>query len=1141
MAAIQQEGAGAERPQEDPMYRPFRRLTPLCLASAAVAAAWLAPVSAQHGAQPPASPVAAFAEPGISPDGTEIAFVSGGDIWTVPTRGGEAHLLVSHAATESRPLFSPAGDRLAFVSTRTGNGDVYILSLQTGELRRLTFDDGTEMLDGWSKDGRWIYFSSTSHDVAGMNDIYRVAASGGTPMAVTADRYVNEFFGAPSPDGAALAFSARGIASSQWWRNGHSHIDEAEIWLMRDGKAGTAPSYEKVTDGGAKQLWPMWGGDGRTLYYVSDRGGAQNIWKQEPGKPGVAVTRFTGGRVLWPTISGDGRFVAFERDLGIWVLDTTSSRVEPVAIARRGAPAGPAVDHLALTNQIQELALSPDGKKVAFVVHGEVFAAASKEGGDAARVTRTAASESQVTWAPDGRKVAYVSDRGGARHIFLYDFAAGVETALTEGAADDGLPVFSPDGRSLAFERNQKELCVVEVAGRRVRTIASGYLTDKLSGGHPVAWSPDGRWVAYLGLGTKGFTNVHVAPAAGGPAAAADQAVSPVAHAAPRQVSFLANAFAGSVAWSPDGTYLLFSTSQRTEDGQLARVDLTLRVPKFREDQFRDLFQEETPKPAVPAPPAAPPASPAAPSTPATAKPAAEPGEQAKPAAEAGKKPVKPVEIVFEEIRRRLAFVPVGLDVSDLAISPDGKSVVFTAAAAGQTNLYSYSLDELARERPAARQLTSTAGGKSAPQFSPDSKEIYYLEDGRIQAMTLERREARTVAVTAEMDVDFAAEKLEVFDQAWSYQRDSFFDPQFNGVDWNAVRAQYRPRVAAAATGDEVRRLISLMVGELNASHLGISAPPTPGAAGVTGRLGLAFDRGEYEQAGRFRVTEVLPLGPSAASRGVKKGDYLLAIDGLQLTAASSLDELLAHKAGRRVVLTVAAAPDGRDRHDVPVRPSTQATEKGLLYRDWVEGNRTYVEKASGGRLGYVHMIDMGAASLAQLHVDLDAENHARDAVVVDVRNNNGGFVNVYAIDVLARRGYLTMTQRGLPPAPARPALGQRALEAPTILVTNQHSLSDAEDFTEGYRALGLGKVVGEPTAGWIIYTWGTRLIDGSTFRLPRTRITTADGSPMELHPRPVDVAVTRPIGEGLGGKDSQLDAAVAELLKTLPAKPKKQ
>jgi C-terminal processing protease CtpA/Prc len=199
-----------------------------------------------------------------------------------------------------------------------------------------------------------------------------------------------------------------------------------------------------------------------------------------------------------------------------------------------------------------------------------------------------------------------------------------------------------------------------------------------------------------------------------------------------------------------------------------------------------------------------------------------------------------------------------------------------------------------------------------------------------------------------------------------------------------------------------------------------------------------------------------------------------------------------------------------------------------------VNERRAYVEKISDGRLGYVHMPDMSADSLTQLYVDLDTDNHSREGVVIDVRNNNGGFVNAYAIDVFARRGYMTMTVRGYPPAPARSMLGQRALERPTVLVTNQHSLSDAEDFTEGYRALKLGKVVGEPTAGWIIYTWGTTLIDGSNFRLPRQKIQDGSGTVMELNPRRVDVPVTRPIGESLTGKDIQLDTAARELLKQM-------
>src|ERR1044072_6282212 len=231
-----------------------------------------------------AEPRPYFTEPSLSPDRKEIAFVSGGDIWTVPASGVVAALLVSHAANEARPLYSPDGRQLAFISSRTGNGDIYLLTLASGDLKRITFDDGPDQLDGWSRDGRWIYFNSPSRDIGGLNDLYRVSVNGGTPMPVSADRYTNAIFCAPSPHGKTLAFSARGIASGQWWRKGPSHIDESEIWLLRSFDAGTS-TYERVTaPGGAKELWPMWSADGRSLFYVSDRSGAQNIWTTKPGR-----------------------------------------------------------------------------------------------------------------------------------------------------------------------------------------------------------------------------------------------------------------------------------------------------------------------------------------------------------------------------------------------------------------------------------------------------------------------------------------------------------------------------------------------------------------------------------------------------------------------------------------------------------------------------------------------------------------------------------------------------------------------------------------------------------------------------------------------------------------------------------------
>jgi tricorn protease len=1047
-------------------------------------------VDAQRPA-PPLAPLPSFGEPAISPDRAEIAFVSGGDIWTVPASGGEARLLVSHPASESRPLYAPDGRTLAFVSDRTGGGDIYLVDLATGLPRQLTFDDGLERLDGWSRDGTWIYFSSTSRDIAGMNDLFRVRAVGGTPMTVSADRYTSEYFAAPSPDGARIAFAARGNSVAQWWRNGRSHLDESEIWLLHDG---ARPRYEKLTDRGAKQMWPMWMPDGKTLYYVSDRSGAQNLWSLTLGAAPRQVTRFTDGRVLWPTMSYDGRAVVFERDFGVWMLDTADNRAAPVKISKRGVAAMPLVDRVTLNNGFQDLALSPDGRKVVFTARGEVWASAARDPGDAVRVTRSVARESQIDWTPDSRRIVYVSERSGIGQLFMFDFTTNTETQLTSAAVGDSAPVVSPDGKAVAFVRDGKELRTLDLSSRQERALATGHLSRSNRG---LAWSPDNRWVAYIGVANPSFRNVFVVPAEGGES---------------RAVTAMPNGNANNISWSPDGTYIIFNTNQRTEDGEAVRVDLILKTPQFREDRFRDLFRDEPPRP-----------------------PRSE-GQAAARDNQTPSAPVAPVTIVFEEIRRRLSILPVGVDVNAQTISPDGKQLLLTATAEGQQNLYIYSLDELSREPAVARQLTSTAGSKADAQFSPDSRDVFYLEQGRITVMPIETRTARTVAVSAEMDVEFGEEKLEIFRQAWSYMRDGFYDDKFHGVDWDAVRRTYEPRLAGAQSPDEMRRLLNLMVGELNASHMGIGAPQAGGQRPGVGKLGLRFDRAEYENAGRLKVTEVIPLGPAAVTRQINVGDYLMSVDGTAIDGRTNLDELLQHTVNRRVALSVATTATGTDAREVVVQPVNTAAEKNLLYREWVESNRRYVEKISNGRLGYAHMNDMSEGALRRLYMDLDADNRMKDGIVIDVRNNNGGFVNVYAIDVLARRGYMNMTPRGLPLAPARTMLGQRALERQTILVTNQHSLSDAEDFTEGYRTLALGKVVGEPTSGWIIFTGSATLIDGTTMRMPSTRITTLEGVNMELRPRPVDVPVTRPIGETLEGKDTQLDTAVRELLRQLDA-----
>lgn len=1022
-------------------------------------------------------------EPHLAPDRPEIAFVSGGDIWRVAANGGEASLLVAGAGEESRPLYSPDGKSLAFVSTRTGDGDIYVLTLATGHLKRLTFTDGAEQLDTWSRDGQWLYFHAGYHEIAGMSDVFRVRLSGGTPVPVAADRYTNEFFAAPSPDGKLVAINARGIANRQWWRKGHSHLDQSEILLL---KPGAPPSYERITDGGAKEIWPMWAPDGKSLFFVSDRTGVENVWRQPVGGTSRQLTQFKDGRVLWPAISYDGKTMLFERDFRIWKMETKDGKASALSIQLRGLPAGPPATRTALTD-FEELALSPDGRKLALVGRGEVFAAPARTGGPAVAVTNSPAHEYQVAWSPDSRKLVYVSDRNGPYNVFLYDFETQAETRLTSAGESDAAPRFSPDGKAISYTRGGSGLWVYELDKKLERQVTAAVVgRQPLVSMEDVAWSQDSRYLAYVNRGTKGFSNVWIVPAAGGEAQAA---------------SFLANGMARTVAWHPQGEALYFSSSQRTEQRQIARVDLVPRTPRFREDQFRELFRP----------------------TGGAGNPAGrDSGDEAKPA--------KPVEITWEGIRQRLTLPQVGLDVRGFQLSPDGNTLLVVAEVAGQENLYTYSLNEPRREAVVARQLTSTAGPKSDAQFAAGGREVWYLERGRPYSVSLESRTPKAVAVTAELDIDFEQDKQELFRQAWTFTADHFFDEKYNGANWDALRGTYAPLVAGARTRPELHRILNLMHGELNASHSGVSAGPGRTEL-TTAALGLRFDVAALEQ-GSHVVAEVIPLSPASIA-GVQIGETLAAVNGRALGAGVSLAELLQHQAGKRIELTLVRGTESRK---AAVQPVNQTAEKELLYRAWVESRRAYVDKQSGGKLGYVHLPDMSDRSLARLYLDLDTDNHARQGVVVDVRNNSGGFVNAYALDVFTRKPYLTFLERGRTAVPARSSLGQRALELPTILVTNQHSLSDAEDFSEGYRRLKAGRIVGEPTAGWIVYTWNQRLIDGSQLRLPRTKVFDNDGQLMEMHPRPVDLPVQRPVGESYSGRDSQLDAAVAELLHQLEA-----
>ena len=517
-------------------------------------------------------------------------------------------------------------------------------------------------------------------------------------MTVSADRYTSEFFAAPSPDGQRVAFRARGNSAGQWWRKGHSHLDESELWLMHDA---ATPRYEQLTERGAKQMWPMW-----TRRRQEPVLRLRSQWRAEPvaaharcgPAAGHALHRRPRAVAHHLLRRPDDRVRARLRDLE----DGHVGRPCSASADRQARCAG---DAAARSRDAQQRV--PGSLDLARWPQSGVRRPRRNLGG---RLHETAATPSaspaasrasrRSSWTPDSRRIVYVSERNGIGQLFLYDFTTSGETQLTSATLGDSAPVVSPDGKTLAFVRDGKELRALDLASKQERVLAKGHLSRSNRG---LAWSPDNRWIAYIGVTNPSFRNIFAVPAG--------RRREPRRHRdAQRQRQ--------QRSWSPDGTYIIFNTNQRTEPGEAVRVDLILKTPRFREDRFRDLFRDEPPR----------------------AGGRREPGRQTKRRVRRRR---TPVDIVFDDIRRRLSILPVGVDVNAQSISPDGRSLLLTATAEGQQNLYVYSLDELSREPAVARQLTSTAGAKADAQFTPDSREVFYLEQGRITVIPIETRQAR--------------------------------------------------------------------------------------------------------------------------------------------------------------------------------------------------------------------------------------------------------------------------------------------------------------------------------------------------------------------------------------------------------------
>jgi len=1065
-----------------------RRVTrPLRHAVLAVMLLALVVMSASGSVQPILNP----RMPAPSPDGASIAFSYMGDIWVVPSEGGSARRVTVHEAYEDNPVWSPDGAGIAFDSDRNGNGDVFVVSANGGVPTQLTSHSAWDALECWDRSGGGVLFASRRDSLD--RELYSVSLEAELPRRIVRDRAFNV---AISPDGRWIAY-VRG--RTPWWRQHYRGSASRDIWIRAyDG----GESFRVVGWAGDDDR-PMWGADGSTLYFQSERADSvANIWSValslpgpgelgEPSaaRPPIQVTHHGRDGVQFASISEDGSLIAYEWDGGLWTLELPGGEPKLVDVMAPSDLKWNDYLRMNMSSGASEFALSPDETEIALVVRGDVFVATFDDGevGDMRRLTETPAREKDVAWMPDGETLIFSSDRGGNYDLYsvtsgeedqpkLSDALKRNETRLTDSPDDDFGARPSPGGETVGFLRGDRYLWTMGPDGsRQSQALPEAEILH-------YSWSPDSRWLAISRTTLGHKEDIFILPADGG------DAVNITNH--PND-DF-------QPQWSDDGRRLSYAS--RTDDGQY-----TLRyVWLTREDYWKT--PEEREKEAEES--------------------SSEPGE-GEDGVEEGDEPGVVVQIDFEEINERTETVlNMRGGYEFYAATPDGHYYAFPSRTLAGTDLWIADW-----EGNRLHQVTEGGGGGERLVWNQEGSTCYYLTSrGTIGSVSIDAERGDITGLggagfSARVTVDVPAERRQMFNEAWRLLLNGFYDPELHGVDWEAVRDHYEPMAMAAYTEEEFRTVVREMLGELSASHLGIYKWSGGGVS--TGELGLRHYDG-HDGPG-VEVRAVIPNGP-AERAGIEPGDYVIAISGREIGARENYYPLLTDTAGEEILVTLADDASGGNARDVRLRPVGGGTLRRLLYDDRVRRNREMVESLSGGRLGYLHIAGMGLSNLVQFEEDLFAQGSDKDGLVIDIRGNGGGSVHDEILRFLDRQVYGYTTSRTRPPS-------QNPLELftrPLVLLIDDSCYSDAEIFPMGWKALGLGPVVGTPTYGAVIGTNDVQLIDGTGFRVPGSGWYDVEGRNLENWGIEPDVRVDSVPEEGARGEDAQLLKAIEVLLDEL-------
>lgn len=1070
--------------------------------------------------------------PALSADGRTLAFVYDGDIWVAPSQGGDARRLTITVDNDGSPRFSPDGKWLAFRSRRYGSDDVFIMPAEGGEARRLTFSDGSEDPCCWLPDSSGVIFTSAARENG--RDLWVVRTDAGEPWPITGGGFgEHESQASISPDGKFVAYVRRG--GDPMRRRGYQGSADGEIWLCEFDGVSTR-NHRALTQNASHDAWPCFADNDTILYatFATTRTRSSRAARLTAvNRQGDEVKGWGGEVELDPReISvGGGRLAFATGNYGGWNLHVGEFGKRPpqkvntpfIRIKSDQRTGEVAASRVTLASEFK---VSPDGRKIAFVAGGDLFVMPTEEGGLPRNETDSVTREKDIAWAPDSRELVFTRAGGAGFSIGRRDAAkaqdrdAALPAHVSEGKFSRAQ--FLPDGSVIAV-RNEREIVGLWGEGVKTLKIEGEFRGANLGSGDLFDVSPDGQWLLYEQPNELYDDTLWVCNLKSGERRPLTKLFGNCGHA----------------TFSRDGKRVSFICDQEGSYDVWV-VDLQRKPVEFKEDKLDKAFKdpprrEEPPRKEEPRKdePADPP------------KDEPKPDEPKQPELRTPARKAAETRIDFDGIDRRTRRI-TSLEGSEMwpCSTEDGKVFYFIASVQGQSNIWKLTLDP--DKGPDLKQLTQSRSSKSQLRLSADEKSLWFLDGGTVTSLTLASSKVTAYPFSVELRRNRRDLRLAAFDEAAWVVEDYFYDASHHGRNWPELCARYRGALGSTSTGDEFGGVMNDLLGELNSSHQGFTASDerSDGFTESTGYLGVRFDAQALSR-GQYVITEILKGGPLDVPDGPLPGIRLVGINGVALGAAQpslearrTLAQLLTNTTGKRVVLHLNDKFILDGSRTLAVKPVSRGDAFVLYYEAWQAWQRQLVHKLSQGRLGYVHIEGMDDPSLRHFKHHLGNDALGREGLVIDVRFNGGGYTAVDVLEILIKRPWLIRRNREARDV-SENAYRSITLEKPSVLMINQDSFSNAEILAEGYRRLGIGKIVGVDTAGGVIGTGGFRLIDGSSMRLPGTGAYALDGENLENSGRKPDLFVENHPEELDKGIDRQTEAAVKTLLEQLDAKGK--